>query len=709
MADPRQRKALDLDIWDRIKNAAKELANKGDRSLWQTFKDAIKRLFEISDKDKMDEALNTIMGDFNETLDDIALNDIEENGFAYKVTDKDELDRLNKEKTFRMYSGMQEVDGKLYSPMAAIIDGKRTDATEIGAWMGADERPDLVKNGKFTLVKTDKNKGVGEGDVPAAYNPYMHTSTSMMNDQFTGAYARGNIKVVEWEIPESEKTSGYHAEGAKDAVGLVPWHSGSVNSLLPKDRQRQVMLSRWRKAVRVVPDSEVAESIAEQLKGTGLAIPWNTVTPNQVRELAKLGVPITTVESGRQAPETKEKFLQQMADLEQEFPQAKFVNVKMTKDAFKVWGKDSGTKFRTDHGDGNYPASSVESHVEKVAQKTGGKVQMVSSVDEITNKAAKAAIEEGRKITGWYDENTGEVHLYMPNIHDRYTAEKTIWHETVGHKGMRGLMGESFDKFLDSVWYDLDKPDNAGLKKLVAEEMKYSPLDYRNAIEEGIARMAEEGKGEYGFWNTIRNKVTDFLHELGYRIAPNTKDVKYLLWLSKNLQKNPNDPYWKLRAEAVKYRLDHEDIRSVVERNGMYFDNDGKNHDYLLDLNHKDFEEATDGKVHFRTTPTTASKIEEYNRRLATKLYAFKESTVDYMQSLQEAMEVISGEKDVWNNIPSSFNPLMAQNSMDSKVQQVSDSYDRKITEPLGEVFQKVVALVDGKIKTSNYEMRSFI
>ena len=122
---------------------------------------------------------------------------------GYKVTDKDELDRLNKEKTFRMYSGMQEVDGKLYSPMAAIIDGKRTDATEIGAWMGADERPDLVKNGKFTLVKTDKNKGVGEGDVPAAYNPYMHTSTSMMNDQFTGAYARGNIKVVEWEIPES--------------------------------------------------------------------------------------------------------------------------------------------------------------------------------------------------------------------------------------------------------------------------------------------------------------------------------------------------------------------------------------------------------------------------------------------------------------------------------------------------------------------------
>lgn len=704
MADSRQRKAMDLSILDRVVNAAHEFARKGDRSILQRVKDAMKKLFEISDKDKMDKALNDIMDDFNETIDDISMNEIEQDGFAYKVTDKDELDRLNKEKTFRMYSGMQEVDGKLYSPMAAIIDGKRTDATEIGAWMGADERPDLVKNGKFTLVKTDKNKGVGEGDVPAAYNPYMHTSTSMMNDQFTGAYARGNIKVVEWEIPESEKTSGYHAEGAKDAVGLVPWHSGSVNSLLPKDRQRQVMLSRWRKAVRVVPDSEVAESIAEQLKGTGLAIPWNTVTPNQVRELAKLGVPITTVESGRQAPETKEKFLQQMADLEQEFPQAKFINVKMTKDAFKVWGKDGGTKFRTDHGDGNYPASSVESHVEKVAQKTGGKVKMVSSVDEITNKAAKAAIEEGRKITGWYDENTGEVHLYMPNIHDRYTAEKTIWHEVVGHKGMRGLMGESFDKFLDSVWYDLDKPENAGLKKLVAEEMKYSPLDYRNAIEEGIARLAEDGKGEAGFWNTIRNKVTDFLHELGYRIAPNTKDVKYLLWLSKNLQKNPNDPYWKLRAEAVKYRLDHEDIRSVVSRDGVFYENDGKARS-LADLPKADYQEATDGQIHFRTTPTAATALDRYHRSLDEHGYMATESYMDNMLSLKKLMNAIVPDKKV-EDIASSENPYMLQNTMQGAMSDAAKMFEINIMSPLEKAMAGVLDAFEGK-KTDD-KIRNF-
>lgn len=329
----------------------------------------------------------------------------------HRVTEPEELERLNKEKTFRMYSGMQEVDGKLYSPMAAIIDGKRTDATEIGAWMGADERPDLVKGGKFQLVKTDKNPGAGEGPVRAAYNPYMHTSTSMMNDQFTGAYARGNIKVVEWEIPESEKTSGYHAEGAKDAVGLVPWHSGSVNGLLPKDRQRSVMLSRWRKAVRVVPDSEVAESIAKQLDGTGLAIPWNVVTPNQLRELVKLGVPITTEESGQQAPETKEKFLAQMDELKKEFPQAQFVDVKMTKDAFKEWGGKGIVKSPVleqklkKHPDSLMKAGTYFSG--------GGLVEegLKGIIDPVV------AVEYDRKISGVYRNNFGQ-HIVTADVRD---------------------------------------------------------------------------------------------------------------------------------------------------------------------------------------------------------------------------------------------------------------------------------------------------
>lgn len=350
----------------------------------------------------------------------------------------------------------------------------------------------------------------------------------------------------------------------------------------------------------------------------------------------------------------------------------------------------------TDPEESNYPTSSVESHVEKVAQKTGAKVNMVSSVDEITNKAAKAAIEEGRKITGWYDEKTGEVHLYMPNIHDRYTAEKTIWHEVVGHKGMRELFGDGrFDKFLREVWYDLDKPENAALKKLVDEERKFNPLNIYDAIEEGIARLAEDGKGEPGFWNGIKNKVSDFLHEIGYRIAPNTKDVKYLLWLSKNLQKNPNDPYWKLRAEAVKYRLDHERVPVVEAHDGMFYKNDGKVRS-MDSLTKSEWNEATDGQIHFRTTPSAGTALDRYHRSLDEHGYMFTESYMDNMLSLKKLMNAIVPDKKI-EDIASSENPYILQNTMQGAMSDAAQMFERNVMKPLDKAMADVLDAFDGK------------
>ena len=334
--------------------------------------------------------------------------------------------------------------------------------------------------------------------------------------------------------------------------------------------------------------------------------------------------------------------------------------------------------------------------VEKVAMRTGGKVKMVNSVDEIENPKVRKDIENGKQVTGWYDEKTGEVHLYMPNIHDSYTAEKTVWHETVGHKGMRGLLGDKFNDYMRSLWMDLDNPINAELRAYVKEKMNMNHLGFYDAIEEFIAKSAEDGKGEPGFWNYIKNKMTDALHEIGHRVSPNVKDVKYMLWLAKNVQKYGDSPLWKMRAEAVRWKIEHEKTLSVVEENGMMYDNNGKKHG-LLDLNKKDFDEATDGYVHYRTSPMTASKIEEYNRRLSTKWYAFKESTVDDMQSLQEAMQIISGVKDAYADIPSAFNPLQCHNRMGSMVMQMCERYDREYTEPLGDAFKKVVSAMPGK------------
>lgn len=207
------------------------------------------------------------------------------------VEDKKTLDFLNEQKHIKVYRAMQVIDGKLYPPMAAKIkgdDGKTTfvEATQLGKWYQADEHPELVTNGKFTL-----NKGNGSS-ITAAYNPYWHTSKSPLNDQFTSAYKRDNLVTVECEVPESELTSGYKAEGAKDSVGEMSWHSGQVSSKLSGEKTRKVILSRWVKVNRIVPDSEVASKIAKLLEGENVSIPDNTITPSLRSELEKLGVEI---------------------------------------------------------------------------------------------------------------------------------------------------------------------------------------------------------------------------------------------------------------------------------------------------------------------------------------------------------------------------------------------------------------------------------
>lgn len=85
------------------------------------------------------------------------------------ITDE-ELEKLSKEPTRKAYRAMQLIDGKLYPPMSAMINGKLREPTELGKWEKAEENPDLADdNGYFKLEKGNKKS------VPARYNPYFHS------------------------------------------------------------------------------------------------------------------------------------------------------------------------------------------------------------------------------------------------------------------------------------------------------------------------------------------------------------------------------------------------------------------------------------------------------------------------------------------------------------------------------------------------------
>ena len=215
--------------------------------------------------------------------------------YSVSVTDKKTIDFLENQEHIVTYKAMQVIDGKLYPPMAAKTkdeNGKYrlTNPSKLGVWQQATEDPANIKNIKNGVGYYTLNKGDGTS-IDAAYNPYEHSSNLVLNDQFESAYRRDNLVVVECVIPKSEMSSGYKAQYAKDATGVMDWKSGVVAGKI-KGNKRQVYLSRWLKPVRILSDTEVAKKYKEILDNSDVSVPFNVVQPSLLAELEKVGVKI---------------------------------------------------------------------------------------------------------------------------------------------------------------------------------------------------------------------------------------------------------------------------------------------------------------------------------------------------------------------------------------------------------------------------------
>lgn len=296
---------------DKLTELAKKAMVRGDIigtanriSLIEDFKDWLKKFWtwvrdsfapwtkEEASRVSVDDIQNMVLSDLSKGVNPLDRQAESDADIRFSIVkDPKLIEELDKGAKVKVYRAMQLIDGKLYPPMASKINGEFVRPIELGKWEQADEHPELIdKNGRFNL-----NKGNGKG-LKAAYNPYIHTSRTPLNDQFSEAQSRPNIVTVEVEIPKSELSSGYQADKAKDSVGEMEWKAGIVQGQLTG--KRKVILSRWDKPIRIVPDSEVANVIVNDMfKGRTITMPSNVVTPSLRAELEKLGVPFVQTDN----------------------------------------------------------------------------------------------------------------------------------------------------------------------------------------------------------------------------------------------------------------------------------------------------------------------------------------------------------------------------------------------------------------------------
>lgn len=255
--------------------------------------------------------------------------------------------------------------------------------------------------------------------------------------------------------------------------------------------------------------------------------------------------------------------------------------------AVVVKKEKEGTRFRK--GDDLTPEERraeermEEHHIEvaKAAEKLNTKVNVCVDINDVTNAEARAAIERGEKVKAWYDTRTGEVHVYLPNVTDKYDAQMSVAHEVVAHKGMRGLLGEEgYRSMMRRMYTHLSNEE----VKEVNERMMKNGWDFYTAMDEWVADKAEEsvftpkyvvmkdGLHRYPL-DKVFHIVTEAMHDVGYRINPNVDDVKYWLWASKKGLKN-GDAYTAMKRNSFLWRLNHNTSNDGIE-NGEFVETGG--------------------------------------------------------------------------------------------------------------------------------------
>lgn len=480
------------------------------------------------------------------------------------VAERELLDFLDAQPLKKGYRYSQWANMGVLPPMTAKQNGEWRAPMIFSRWEQSEEGM-RKENGKADLVQ---GNGRTTGDV--AYNPYFHIRTSPLNDQFTAAYDRPELLVVEGYYPESEETSGYQAEGAKDSVGLMDWHSGSVNGQLSDDTKVQTMLSRYFKPGRIVPWSEVADLIMERVGDQKITFPINAVPPMLRAGLAKRGA----------------KF----GDISGSVAEADIPMLNELRDRVNAGEWDAGLEKARAYLDAYESSTEAkEARVADLSARANTPVRIVRTQEE----ADALHTRRERRAKGWWSAKDDEVVIVLPNNVNVADVDNTFVHEVAGHKGLRALIGEErFDEFLGEIYDHASNPirkvidkmtdrmvsdeaDRLRVRKAQAHERAGEDVNANYYTDMAEARVEAEKKreefrkeateeymsdlggriGSEGFekmsrdeltlWGKIKAKVQAFLDKFlqGLKIAKsirlNDKDLSYILYKSwKNLRKN---------------------------------------------------------------------------------------------------------------------------------------------------------------------------
>ena len=311
----------------------------------------------------------------------------------------------------------------------------------------------------------------------------------------------------------------------------------------------------------------------------------------------------------------------------------------------------------------------IERAVSEEAQKLGVNVTF----------AKRSEMAKGHETDkGYYNTKTGEIVICPENNASIADAIQTILHEAVAHKGLRQLMGDKFDEFINRVYDSLNDETKAKVDALA--EKSYNG-NTSVAMEEYMATLAEnENFEDKTIWDRIVEIFEDVINKILDRndFTIGDKELRYILRASYNNMANPRN------MDTVRGWAQDQMMREQYKIN-----------------------EATP-ELLSRTgiDPTEVSRETArgtYDRVVSDSWQEFQRQFQDAMQPVRIAIDAIQQET---GNIPIEDyeNYILIQNHASSRSRVEIDEFVYKHYKPLiakvNEVVSKIIEARGGNIKS---------
>ncbi|MEM6888769.1 MAG: hypothetical protein AAF636_11580 [Pseudomonadota bacterium] len=193
---------------------------------------------------------------------------------------------------------------------------------------------------------------------------------------------------------------------------------------------------------------------------------------------------------------------------------------------------------------------------------SGVRINVVNTTSDLPPRYRRIIEEQGDSaIEGFYDKSTKTSWLIASALESPAQARSVLFHEVIGHHGMREILGDTYEDFMQSVWRRAkDRPE---MSAIVEDYMldPENPIDQIEAAEEYIAQIAEGDVTDPGLWRRILSLVRDWLRKHGIDVGEvSEKDIRAALTRARRNLERPrkdgetNESFDGEPAIAMSYR-----------------------------------------------------------------------------------------------------------------------------------------------------------